>query len=220
MYANRYVGSGGFKPISLGASLLINAAVIVALIYAAPSVIPIKHAPLRIDFLPIDRTPPPPPIRRPKPHPLVARPTPAPLPTASKPIVDMPINPTPIDLQPLQPPPDPGPLGDGGTGVLAPTPMPPLVGAAVDPRYAGDFQPIYPPAERRANREGHVVVRVLIGVDGRVKQVEQVSATSDAFFAATRDRALAKWRFKPATRGDVPVEAWRTMSVSFVLRDA
>ena len=78
-----------------------------------------------------------------------------------------------------------------------PTPLPPLIGAAVDPRYAGDFQPAYPADERRASATGAWSVRVLIGIDGRVKQIEQVSATSDAFFEATRRQALAKWRFKP-----------------------
>jgi protein TonB len=74
--------------------------------------------------------------------------------------------------------------------------------------------------ERRAEREGRVTVRVLIGEDGRVKQVELVSAASEAFFAATREQALAKWRFTPATKDGIPQEAWRTMSVSFVLNDA
>ncbi len=32
-------------------------------------------------------------------------------------------------------------------------------------------------------------------------------------------RALAKWRFKPATRDGMAEEAWRTMSVTFVLED-
>jgi periplasmic protein TonB len=65
-----------------------------------------------------------------------------------------------------------------------------------------------------------VVVRVLIGVDGRVKQVERVSADSDGFFEATQRQALARWRFKPATRGGVPVESWKQMNVHFVMEDA
>ena len=32
------------------------------------------------------------------------------------------------------------------------------------------------------------------------------------------DKALGNWRFKPATRGDVPVEQWKQMSVTFVLQ--
>ncbi|RYE01614.1 MAG: TonB family protein, partial [Sphingomonadales bacterium] len=65
-----------------------------------------------------------------------------------------------------------------------------------------------------------VSVRVLIGTDGRVKAVEQVSATSTAFFEATKRQALGKWRFKPATRGGVPQESWKTMSVRFELKNA
>jgi protein TonB len=64
-----------------------------------------------------------------------------------------------------------------------------------------------------------VVVRELVGTDGRVKQVQKVSAASDDFFAVTERRALDKWRFKPGTRDGVPIEAWQTVSLSFVLND-
>jgi len=216
MYADRHAGARGIRPVSLGASLLINGAVLLALVYAAPKVIPHHEPPLKVEFDPIP--PPPPPEPQPQPHPRSAQP--APQPAVPTPKVVLPTPPT-FEL-PRTLTPDPGPilgLGNEPAVTPSPSPLPALVGASVDPRYAGDFQPAYPPSERRAGREGRVVVRVLIGVDGRVKQVEKVSATSDAFFAATRDRALAKWRFTPATRGDVPVEQWKTMNVSFVLQD-
>lgn len=215
MYADRHAGTRGINPVSLGASLFVNGAVLLALVYAAPNVIPHKDSPFEASFMPI---PPPPTPEPPKPQPRAAHPTQAPLPDAPTPKVPLPT--TPIFDLPPAPPLDPGPiLGLGDGPAVTPSPLPALAGAAVDPRYAGDFQPTYPPAERRAGHEGRVVVRVLIGVDGRVRQVEKVSATSDAFFAATRERALSKWRFKPATRGDVPVEQWKQMSVSFVLED-
>ena len=114
-------------------------------------------------------------------------------------------------LPPLDPPADPGP-----PIAADPTPAPlPLLGAEQDLRYLKDFQPAYPSAELRAQRDGMVRIRVLIGVDGRVKAAESVSATSPAFFEATRRQALSKWRFKPATRGGVPQESWKTMSVRF-----
>ncbi|MGB3319354.1 MAG: energy transducer TonB, partial [Sphingopyxis granuli] len=97
---------------------------------------------------------------------------------------------------------------------------PALVAAAVDPRFAGTFQPDYPAREQRAGIEGVVRVRVLIGTDGRVKAVELVSTDDPAFFEATRKRALSKWRFKPATRGGVPEESWKEMTVRFQIRDA
>ncbi len=62
-------------------------------------------------------------------------------------------------------------------------------------------------------------MRVLVGADGRVRQVERVSATSDAFFMATESQALRRWRFKPGTRDGVAQEAWRVMTVTFRLED-
>jgi protein TonB len=58
---------------------------------------------------------------------------------------------------------------------------------------------------------------VLIGIDGRVKAVEQVRATSPAFFEATKRHAIRNWRFKPATRGGTPQESWKVMNVRFEL---
>ena len=99
-------------------------------------------------------------------------------------------------------------------------PVPPkLVLAELDPRFAGAFQPDYPASEQRRELEGSVRVRVLIGTDGRVKAVELVSTDSPGFFEETRRRALAKWRFKPATRGGVAEESWKVMTVRFQIRN-
>lgn len=111
--------------------------------------------------------------------------------------------------------------GTGGAGTVEITPPKPplLVPPRIDPRYAASFQPDYPAGEIRLSREGIVVVRVLIGTDGRVKALEPVSATSDDFLAATRRRALASWRFQPATRDGVAYEEWKQMRVTFNLKD-
>lgn len=58
-------------------------------------------------------------------------------------------------------------------------------------------------------------MKVLVGIDGRVKAVELVSADDPGFAEATRRQALRHWRFRPATRDGVPVESWRTMTVRF-----
>ena len=42
------------------------------------------------------------------------------------------------------------------------------------------------------------MVRVLVGTDGRVKQVDRISATTDAFYRATFDRALANGELQRA----------------------
>ena len=125
---------------------------------------------------------------------------------------------------PVAPPTPPFVLPTGsGTGGLTvdppPLPKPPLVLAELDPRYAGAFQPEYPASEQRREIEGMAKVRVLIGTDGRVKAVELVSSDSQGFFEETKRRALAKWRFKPATRGGVAEESWKTMTVRFQIRN-
>jgi periplasmic protein TonB len=81
-----------------------------------------------------------------------------------------------------------------------------------------ELLPPYPAAEERAEREGGVTVRLLVGADGRVKKVERVSAASEAFWRATERHALRAWRFKPATVDGKPVESWKTVSVRFVLQ--
>lgn len=126
----------------------------------------------------------------------------------------------PPDAPPLPPFVLPTGTGTGGpTAEPAPPPKPPLVLAELDPRFAAAFQPDYPASEQRREIEGMARVRVLIGTDGRVKAVELVSSDSQGFFEETKRRALAKWRFKPATRGGVAEESWKTMTVRFQIRN-
>lgn len=115
---------------------------------------------------------------------------------------------------------DAGGIADlGGTVKTIDPPMKPpvLTNAVRDPRYVSRFQPDYPSRLIREELTGAVKVRVLIGTDGRVKRVEQVSATHPDFFKATERQALGQWRFKPATRDGVPVESWETLTVRFTL---
>ena len=120
----------------------------------------------------------------------------------------------------------PGPSGDTltfdpGPKIIPEPPAPPapFIDARPDPRFAANFQPAYPPGKLRLQEEGSVTVRVTIGVDGRVTAVELVSASDPAFWEAAQRQALRKWRFTPATRGGVPVESSRTMTVRFKLAE-
>jgi protein TonB len=223
MYAHRYAQPTRFNPDGLTAAVAINAALVAALIFAGPTLVTREpDRTLTTTNIPIDQPPPEPPAPQPKPHEITPnRPTetiiapipPIPVPSNSDfrtSVTESPVTPGPIIGN------DPGPIA---IDPPAPSPPLPLVAPEVDPRYADAFQPTYPAAERRANRDGRVTVRVLVGTDGRVKQIERVAATSDAFWQVTMERAMRAWRFKPATRGSVPVEAWRTMSLSFRMED-
>lgn len=222
MYADRRTDRT-FNPGSLGVAIGINAALIGGLLFAAPGIVPFAPKPADPPLITYE-------VPKPKPVPIedpVTDPNPRPQPRLRAPLPPLPIPQTDqgvtVDPSPYVPPVTGGDSVGTGTGTGAvdpPKPAPPLiVQPGIDPRYAADFQPGYPPSERRAEREGRVVVRVLIGVDGRVKQVERAEATSDAFYRATLDRALAKWRFRPGTRDGVPVESWKTMTLTFVLEN-
>lgn len=220
MYANRYAQPTRFNPVGLGAAIAINAAFVAALILSAPQILP-GHGETHLRIYPVVDDPPPPPLPTPKAvdampnHPTER--VPVPKPEIATIASDLQLATSTDTLPPV------GPIigRDISPRVIDPPLSPPLpvIEPQVDPRYADALQPIYPAAEQRAAREGRVTIRVLIGVDGRVKQAERVSATSDAFWQATLERALAKWRFRPGTRGGIPVEAWRTMALTFVMRD-
>ena len=119
----------------------------------------------------------------------------------------------PVPLQPPYFPPARETVLADATPDLPRTPV--RIEAQVDPRFAGELQPPYPAAEQRSQRDGTVRVRVTIGVDGRVKAIARLSATSDAFWRATERHALAHWRFRPATEDGRPVETTKVMNLIF-----
>lgn len=184
-------------------------------------------SPMIIEEPPTTITPPWTSITLPKP--VKPEPRPEPQPQKQQPQTQFTAPPTPLPplaQDPPEAPPLPPYVPPAGTGsgpsVPADPPLPPkpsLVLAELDPRFAGTFQPDYPASEQRRAVEGMAKVRVLIGTDGRVKAVELIGTDSPGFFEETRRRALAKWRFKPATRGGVAEESWKVMTVRFQIRN-
>ena len=221
MYADRY------QPQKVdGRSLSLSVSIVGGLIAAAMlgnTVVEVIKRDKPLTVYTVTPEPPPPPEIKLKPE----VETKAPVPTTVEPKVTTPVEPD----RSWTVEPDPGPpvtLGEGvgilegaGTVVVDPPKPPPpvLTNADADPRYLRDFQPVYPAEERRAGNEGLVTVRVLIGVDGRVREVRRLASPSDAFWRVTEQRALGKWRFRPATRDGAPFESWRTMTVRFRLEE-
>ncbi len=97
--------------------------------------------------------------------------------------------------------------------IVRPTPV--FKAAERDARFARSFQPDYPLGMLRQEIEGSVTVRVLVGTDGRVRQVQIIRATDPDFARSTERQALKAWRFKPASRDGQPVEDWQTLTVRF-----
>ena len=220
---------GGFleqKPKSPGGLALVialHAAVLTAVMLAKHEYVRIKEPPIVVT--PIENPPEPPPIPEPEPDRQAPKqkseiryvPPEVPAPRRDDVVLGERTEP-PILF-------DPGPIGTAEPKIPEPAPLPPplpqpvpepvRVEARLDPR--SELQPPYPASEQRAGNEGSVTVRISIGADGRVKQVEKLKATSDAFFRATEQQALRHWRYKPATLDGKPVESRTTVTVRFRL---
>lgn len=115
-------------------------------------------------------------------------------------------------------------LGGVGNGIdipldplekIKPAPDPIVIDAKLDPRFTRQFQPRYPSGLLRLDVEGEVSVRVLVGANGKVKDIQLIDSPHPEFWESTRRHALRKWRFNPATKDGVPVESWIRLRVQF-----
>jgi protein TonB len=200
-------------PTSIGA---MSGAIVVHLIGVALLMIPISMptAPPRVEkpvlevyFRPIEEIKPIPPVpdaptipKRPQP---VAQPQPQPTPDtrptfteAARPEVFVP--PAPIDVQPADPGVQEGPAEVGELATIH----------APHPRY-----PIRP---LRAGIEGTVTLRILVGADGLPIAVEIGRGSGNRELdSEARRHVLKHWRFQPAMREGVAVQAWGTVDIAF-----
>lgn len=221
MQTDRYNGhrGGGLDVNGLMLAGGATVALLFGLTLTAPHFVTVPERVLTTENIRLDPPPPPKPEPTPQPKakataPMIPRPDPV---TVTRPPVEATTG--TFTLAPVETPPNTGTLVGLGSGGVATVPVHVAVerAARLDSRYADTFQPEYPLGERQAEHVGRVVVRVLIGTDGRVKDIQQVSTSSAAFYEATRKRALAKWRFEPATRDGTAIEAWQTIGVRFEL---
>ena len=103
----------------------------------------------------------------------------------------------------------------GGLGV--PPEKPERVFKVVDtppvPRLAP--RPAYPEWEREALIEGKVLLRVLVGTDGFVKQV--IVKSGEKGLGEEAAKAVRRWTFWPGLSNGEPVEVWVEIPISFRL---
>jgi TonB family protein len=76
-------------------------------------------------------------------------------------------------------------------------------------------EPQYPAVARQERIQGPVVLRVMVGKDGGVQQVQLLSG--DPKLAAAASTAVVQWRFKPLLRAGQPVEFETQITVDFKL---
>ena len=86
----------------------------------------------------------------------------------------------------------------------------------IDPKFKRRFQPDYPPTSRRLGEEGSVVLEVLVGPDGAVKDGKIKSSSGfPRLDEAALKHALRAWRFTPGSEDGVPVTIWHSVKVTF-----
>lgn len=219
MTADGFLQQKQRHPLAMTAAVAINVAAVTAVMLAKSGYIVVDHGTIQTYPVPMP-SPPPQNVDPPKPrerapvdHP-VFRPKPIAESNTDK-GPDIATTRDPGEILTHYPPLDDGPRIEPKQ---PDPPQPVTVGAEQDPRYLAAFQPPYPPQLLHTGVEGKVVVKVLIGVDGRVKQVVIVSADDEKFADATERQALSRWRFRAATRDGVPVESWKMMTVRFEIR--
>jgi protein TonB len=148
----------------------------------------------------VEEAPPPPPKPKPRkptpPPPIVTAAPEAPAPEAAF-------------FVPPQPPPPP-------VVEAPPVPIAPVVTAArFDADYLSNPKPVYPSASRRLGEEGKVVLRVHVGADGLPLAVHIKRSCGFRRLDTAARRAVERWRFVPARRGDEAIDAWVAVPIVF-----
>ena len=183
--------------------MVITVALHIALIYAlihglARKIVEIVVPPLETKI--IEEIKPPAPDKPPPPPPKLETPPPPFIPPPEVNIqMPMQMAPTITAVAPT-PPPKPAPM--------VPTPPRQVVNTAPVVNAASCDKPEYPPAARRANETGTVLLNFLIDVDGKVidSKVERSSGSRRLDEAARQGLELCN--FRPATVDGKPTRAW------------
>ncbi|MBS10502.1 MAG: hypothetical protein CME19_02720 [Gemmatimonadetes bacterium] len=83
------------------------------------------------------------------------------------------------------------------------------------PEITKQVPPQYPEAARKSGIQGTILVRVLIGKDGKVRQAEVLRGKEIFHKAALR--AVKQYEFSPARQNDRPVPVWMALPIRFRL---
>jgi len=94
-----------------------------------------------------------------------------------------------------------------GTGFVASSENPTIVQWA---------KPEYPEIARRAQIEGTVIVKVLVGPDGSVKDAQVLQGVNPMLNKAAI-AAARRCKFKPGKQRNIPVKAWMALPFAFRL---
>ena len=91
------------------------------------------------------------------------------------------------------------------------------IGEGDAPSFVRFVPPEYPHQARARNIEGRVLLRVLVGAEGRAKEIEVVESSHPAFVKAAR-RSAQRSRYVPLTQQGRAEEVWVLIPFQFTLK--
>lgn len=176
------------------------------------SAVPLSPA---MPSLPPSSEPPPKPkpLPQPKAKPKTVVMAPTPQTSASSDLIAAP-EPAPIEL-PMATVDEIAPSRVAQTLPVAPAPveMPPIFDAA----YLKNPEPEYPRAAKRLGIQGTVLLHVMVGADGKAKEVSVAESSGSALLDDAAVAAVRAWSFVPARRGDEVIAAAVYVPLRFTL---
>ncbi|MBN8887094.1 MAG: TonB family protein [Rudaea sp.] len=160
----------------------------------------------------------PPPIEKPEPklpQPPAKPKKVEPAPSKPQPVLNTPV-PNPVPFEPAAPTNTIAPPSD------SPALQTPVDSGAVDTApsalsYGTQTRIPYPPIALRNRAEGKVVLRVLVGTDGSVEQIEIEHTSGSRDLDRAAREAVMKWKFKPGMRGGTAYSGWALVPIVFTL---
>lgn len=172
----------------------------------------------------VTQAPPAPPPPAPAPPPPM-KPAPK-APAPPKPVLTAPPSPAPAPFVAPPPPPQPAPPAPAEppapvaapalpAPAPAPAPLPPKPVSASAVQYLRPPQPVYPLQSKRLGERGLVVLRVVVDVQGRPKQISVEQSSGFRRLDEEALRAMREARFKPYMEDGQPREVSVPAPINF-----
>jgi protein TonB len=86
------------------------------------------------------------------------------------------------------------------------------------PLYSRNPPPPYPRIAKARGYQGRTLLKVLVGPDGRVKEITVAASSGYAVLDEAAVKAVRQWLFEPARQGLEPLAMWVTVPIRFQIR--
>jgi protein TonB len=93
----------------------------------------------------------------------------------------------------------------------------PLSPPRFEAAYLHNPKPNYPSMARKLGFQGTVVLRVLVGVEGKPEEIRIETSSGHSVLDDAALTAVKQWKFVPALEGNVPISAWVDVPIRYRL---